>query len=234
MRSGNPKIQCDFPCWVVRHRSGVVVVGPNRRVVIELGDRVDLIFRLDIAVFGDADVNPDPRFIDVGPIQTAPRDRFAGRPYSNGTGSRPSASIATVLVLGSLELANSRMRVADVANVVVPHPAAARQECLAVTLKIWAIGARKPHGGHDNPLIVRECRGAIWVNRHKGPSRRVRSSYYCPGILRKNYPKKSLVVGNRPQFRRNSPPMLAARSFGNTRRNRSSRAPWPQPPRPNR
>ena len=155
VRSGNPKIQCDFPCWVVRHRSGVVVVGPNRRVVIELGDRVDFIFRLDISVFGNTDVNPHTRFVDVRPIQTAPCDRFAGRPYPYGTGSRPSPRIATVLVLGPLKLANSCMRVADVPNVVVPHPAASGQERLAVTLEIWAVGARKSHGGHDNPLIVR-------------------------------------------------------------------------------
>jgi hypothetical protein len=124
VRASNPHVQSDLARRIIRDRARIVVMGPDARIVIELGDRVDLILGLDISMFGNPDINADARLVDVRPIQTTASNRLTCRPDAYGPGPRPTPSIASILVLGPLKLAYSSVGVAYITDVVVPNPAA--------------------------------------------------------------------------------------------------------------
>ena len=55
--SGNPRIEGDLTGGVVGHCARVVVVRPIGQIVVVLRNFVDLLFGLDVAVLGGADVD---------------------------------------------------------------------------------------------------------------------------------------------------------------------------------
>jgi len=68
VRPGDPEVQRDLSGRVIGHRSRIVMVRPELRVVAEFFELVDLVFGLDVAVFGHADVNSHVCLVDIVPI----------------------------------------------------------------------------------------------------------------------------------------------------------------------
>ena len=87
---------------------------PNARVVAELRDLKDLVFRFHVAVFGDPDVNADAVFANFGPIQSAILNRFVRAISRDRTGSRSSANIFFLLILQRVKMSNTGQNFADI------------------------------------------------------------------------------------------------------------------------
>jgi hypothetical protein len=85
-------------------------------------------------VLGDADVDADHRLFDVGPIQTRVGHRFVGAVDADTAGTRAAADFLLFLIFQLVVVADARQGRADVADIVVPHPAAAGQQRLAEVL----------------------------------------------------------------------------------------------------
>ena len=68
MRTGDAHVQRDFAGRIVGDGAWIVVMRPNTGVIIEFADLIDLAFGFDVAVFGDADIDPYSAGIDVVPI----------------------------------------------------------------------------------------------------------------------------------------------------------------------
>ena len=70
-RTGNLQIERRFARWIISDRSRIMVVRPILRVVVEFGNIVDFVLRLDIAVFGYPYVNSYAILGHVFEIKTA-------------------------------------------------------------------------------------------------------------------------------------------------------------------
>ena len=75
VRAGDAQVQRDLAGRIVGHGARVVVVRPELGVVVEPLELVDLVFGLDVAVLGDADVDADLGLVDVGPVEARVGDR---------------------------------------------------------------------------------------------------------------------------------------------------------------
>ena len=131
MRPGDAHVERDFAGRVVGHGARIVVVRPEFRVVIEPFELKDFVLGLDVAVLGDADVNADHRFVDVGPIQPGIGDRLAGTVNADAAGPRAAADLFFLLVLQLVEVADAGHGRSDVANFVTPYATSTCEQILA-------------------------------------------------------------------------------------------------------
>src|SRR5690606_34963559 len=107
VRAGDTEVQRDFPGRIVGDRARVVVMRPTTRVVIEPLDDVDLVFGLNIAVFGHADVDTHARFVRVFPLDAGVGDRLVGGVDADAASPGTPPDILLWLVLRRGEVADS-------------------------------------------------------------------------------------------------------------------------------
>jgi len=94
-----------------------VVMRPILGVVAELGDVVDLVLGLDVAVFGDAEVYADAGLIDGLPDEPGIAEGFAGTLDRNRPHPGAITELLPLLPLGGVEIADPGRVAAHVADV---------------------------------------------------------------------------------------------------------------------
>ena len=104
------------------------MVGPVLGVVVVAFELVNLVFRLDVAVLGHADVNPHSGAVDVFPVEAGighglPR---AIDPDPAGPGAAPN--ILALLVSQLIEVTNPRQGGSEIPYLVGRHAAAPGQQ----------------------------------------------------------------------------------------------------------
>ena len=100
---------------------------PKLGVIIELREFVDLILGLNIAVLGNADVDPNPASVRVFPIHTGVQDRLVGTIDPDTASPSSTSHILFGLMLFRVKIANPCIGFANVANLVVRYAAASVQ-----------------------------------------------------------------------------------------------------------
>ena len=155
VRAGDAEVQRDFAGRIVGHRPRIVVMRPILGVVVVAFELVDFVFRLDVAVLGHADVNADPRAVDVLPVEARIGHRLVGAIDADAAGAGAAADLLALLVAQLVEIANPRQGGAEIAGFVGRHPAAARQKRLAELGQRVSVRRGKSHARNDNPLLVR-------------------------------------------------------------------------------
>ena len=124
VRADDPQIQGHFAGRVVGHRARVVVVRPETGVVVVPLELEDLVLGLDVAVFGHSQEHAHARRIHVGPVESGIVNRLARAVHAHTARARAAPQVLARLVLGRVEFAHAGQRLADVADLVRPHPAA--------------------------------------------------------------------------------------------------------------
>ncbi len=152
VRAGDAQVERDLAGRIVGHGARVVMVRPELRVVVETLELGNLVFGFDVAVFGNADVDADLRLVDVRPIEPRVGNCFLATINANAAGPRAAAEIFAFLILQFVELANTGQCLADIADFVPPHAAAAGQQVLAKLRQILPVGRSQAHSGNYDPL----------------------------------------------------------------------------------
>src|SRR5690606_9761022 len=98
-RAGGAEVQGGLAGGVVGDGARVVVVRPILGVVVELGDGVDLVLGLHVAVLGAADVDADAVLAHRVQIDAAVGDGLAGAVDRDGAGARADAEFLLFLIL---------------------------------------------------------------------------------------------------------------------------------------
>ena len=117
MWARNPHIHRHFARRIIRYRAWVVVVGPVLRVETELGNIMNLVLGLDVAVFGDAEVYADAGLIDGLPDEPGIAEGFAGTIDRNRPHPGAISELLPLLPLGGVEIADPGRVAAHVADV---------------------------------------------------------------------------------------------------------------------
>ena len=149
-----PRFSEISPAGLLATVRGIVVVRPELRVVVEALELEDLVFGLDVAVFGDADVDADPRLVDVRPIQPGVANGLVGAVDADAAGPRAAAHFFAFLVAQLVEIADAGQRLADVADFVGTHAAAAGEQAVAEFGQIVAVGRGQADAGNDDPVVI--------------------------------------------------------------------------------
>ncbi len=154
VRSGDAQVQRDLAGRIVGHRARVVVVRPELGVVIERFELEDFVFGLDVAVFGDADVNADISFVDIGPIESGVGHGFARTVNADAAGTRAAAHFLLRLVAKFVEIADAGDRGADVADVVGTDAACAGQQIRAKIRQVIGAWRGEANSSDSNSLTL--------------------------------------------------------------------------------
>ena len=93
VRAGDPQVQRDLAGRVVGHGARVVVVRPELRVVVVPFEFEDLVLGLDVAVLGHAQIDADPRRVDVRPIESRVVDRLVGAVHADAAGAGAATQV---------------------------------------------------------------------------------------------------------------------------------------------
>ncbi|OQB89157.1 MAG: hypothetical protein BWX86_02526 [Verrucomicrobia bacterium ADurb.Bin122] len=115
--AGDAEVERGLAGGVVGDGAGVVVVRPVLGVVVVLGERVDFVFRLDVAVLGAADVHAHAVLVETVPSDAAVGDGFPRAINGDGAGARAHAELFFLLVLQRIEVAEARDQFAHVAHI---------------------------------------------------------------------------------------------------------------------
>ncbi len=91
-----------------------------------------------------------------GPIEARVGHRFLGTVDADAAGPRAAADFLLLLILQLVEVADAGQRLADVANVVLLHAAAAVEQRVAKLGQRVAVRRREADAGDHNPLMVGE------------------------------------------------------------------------------
>ena len=146
MRPGDAQVQRDFAGRIIGDGPRIVVVRPIARVVVVALELVNLVFGLDVAVLGHAEVNADAALVDRRPIEPRVFHGFVGRINADAAGPRAAAEVLLRLIPQCVEIADAGQRLADVANLVVRDAAFASQQAPRETRPgccRWARSARR-------------------------------------------------------------------------------------------
>ena len=130
------------------------MVRPEFDVVIERLQIEELVFRLDVTVLGDADIDADGRFIDVGPVEAGIGDGFAGAIDPQAAGPGAAAELFFPLVAELVEIADPGDGRSDVAGFVGTDGAAAGQQIGTEIAQIVGPWRGQAHPGDHNPLSI--------------------------------------------------------------------------------
>ena len=131
MRTCDTHVQRHLPGRAVGYRPRVVVVRPVLDVVIVLAEVVNLVFGLDVAVLGGADVNADPAFVEGVEGQAGIDDRFLRAVDGDGAGAGAAAHFLFLLVAQLVEIADLGQDLAHVAGLELHDTADPVEEVLA-------------------------------------------------------------------------------------------------------
>ena len=133
---------------------GIVVVRPELGVVVEALELEDLVFGLDVAVLGDADVDADLRLVDVRPIEPRVGDRLVGRIDADAAGPRAAAEVLFLLIAQLVEVADAGQGRRRRSGFRTAHAAAAGQQVFAKFGQIVAVGGGQADAGDDDPVVL--------------------------------------------------------------------------------
>ena len=137
------------------------MVRPELGVVVETLELEDFVLGLDVAVFGDADVDADRRLVDVRPIEPGIGDGFVGGVDAHAAGPSAATDVLAFLVPQFVEIADAGHGRADVADFVGGHAAAAGQQAVAELGQVVAVwGGQADAGDHHAPMIGVDVRGS--------------------------------------------------------------------------
>ncbi len=139
VRASDPHVDGDLASRVVRDGARIVVVGPELGVVVELGDVVDLVLSLDVAVFGGADVDADAALVQILKIDAAVVDGFVRAVNRDAAGAGADAEFLARLILLGIEVADTRGQLPHVTHVNELHTSDAIEEILAIFLESVAV-----------------------------------------------------------------------------------------------
>ncbi len=154
MRATDAQANCHLAGRIVGHGARIVVMGPDRRVVSEPRDFVDLVFRLHVAVLGDADKDAHPLFGDAAPIEAPVDDGLVGTVNGQRSRPRPAPQILFLLIAEDIAAADSRQYPAHVARLVIDDARAAFEEALAKLLQIVAVRRGQPDARNHDAVSV--------------------------------------------------------------------------------
>ena len=157
VRPGDSVPKRNFARRVVRDGARVVVVRPIRAIVIVLLNLVNFVFRLDVAVFGNADVNADRVFADVFPIEPGVGDRLPDAVNREAPGAGASAQFAARLPFQHVAVANAGDRRAEITDFVRDDAADAVQNRAAVLGQIRPVRRRQPDAGDHDAFLFAHC-----------------------------------------------------------------------------
>ena len=90
---------------------------PELRVVAELGNAVNFVFRFDVPVFGDTDVNADARFVRRFPIDSGIDNGFVRAVNRDASRTRARAQLAARLIFFRVKVTNPRRVFAHITHV---------------------------------------------------------------------------------------------------------------------
>ena len=127
VRTCDAHIQSHFARRVVRHRAGIVVMRPETGVVIVPLDLEDLVLRLDVPVLGNPQIDPDPRFVHVLPVQPGILDRLVAAIDPDTARPRASPQVSPRLMAAFVKAADPGKRFTHIADLVFRYPAATVQ-----------------------------------------------------------------------------------------------------------
>jgi hypothetical protein len=116
----------------------------------------DLVLRLDVAVLGNPQINPDPRFVGVLPVQPGISDRLVAAIDPDTARPRASPQVFPSLIAAFVKAADPGKRLAHIADLVFRNPATTVQQTLAELVQRVSVGCRQPDSRQHNPLIVRQ------------------------------------------------------------------------------
>ena len=152
--AGDAHVDGDLSGRVVSHGARVVVVRPVAGVVVELGDVVDLVLRLHIAMFGGAYIDADSRLVDRFKVQPAGCDGFPCAVDGDASSPGAHAQFLARLVFLRIEVADTGRHRSHVAHFNRLHTGDAVEQLLAVSLQTVAVWCGQAHACYDDAFLL--------------------------------------------------------------------------------
>ena len=107
MRSGDPQTKCHFTSGIVGDRPWIVVMRPYGCVVAKLSNFEDFVLGLDVAVFGNPQINANTVLRDAWPVESGVVHGFIRTVNSDRSSSRTSSNFLAFLMLQRVEMADT-------------------------------------------------------------------------------------------------------------------------------
>ncbi len=154
MWTGNPQADGYFAGRVVGHRAGIVMMGPDSRVVVVARNLIDFVLRLDVAVLGDPEEDADSAFFNRFPGKPRVLHRFVGTVNGQRARSCAPPQVLLLLVAEDVAAADAGDRRRHIAGFVRDDSRAALQEGTAEFRQIVAVRCRQTDAGNDDTIAV--------------------------------------------------------------------------------
>ena len=129
------------------------MVRPDLGVVVKLGDFVDLILSLNIAMLRDPEIHAHTASVDGLPIESGIRNRLMRTIDGNGSSTRSPTHFLPLLISQLVKITDTSQHGRHVAGLVIHNARLALQQILAVFRQIIAVGGSEPDPGDDNAVV---------------------------------------------------------------------------------
>ena len=122
--------------------------------MLEEGEVVDLVLRLDIAMLRDAEVDAGARLVEALPVQAAVRQGLARTIDADAAGARADADVLFLLMLEGIEMADAgRLRRPCSAPRSTPRPETPVSRFCRNSASVLPLGAVRPRP----VMTMRDC-----------------------------------------------------------------------------
>src|SRR5690606_6203715 len=115
---------------------------PEFPVQVVLVHLIDLFFRLDVSVFGDAEIDTYARHIHLGPVETSISDGLVGAVDGNGTSAGSTAAEFLRLIFELIEVTHAGHLLTHVTNLMMLNARTAFEKGLSEIREVVPIGGR--------------------------------------------------------------------------------------------
>ena len=160
MRAGDAHVHRDLARRVIRHGPRVMMVGPVLGVVPKLGEIVDLVLGLNVAVFGDPEVDADAGLIDFFPRQAGVAERLSGAEDGDGADAGTITDFFPLLPLSHVEVADAGGVLAHVAHIDHGNPGLTGEQVGPELAQRIPVGGGEAEAGDDD----------AWLGGHQASS----------------------------------------------------------------